>query len=97
MPARLLRIVPFQKMPVIWQYRWSDFFSAAYRTDEMKEQLEFKWFRRVGSLRISGSRQRRNRCRWWFEQLRRAVEQAPNSDRASPCVNDRERPPFQNN
>jgi len=65
-------------MPVIWQDRWSDFLAAAHRTDEMKEQLEFKWFRRVGNLRISGSRQRRNRCRWWFEQMWRAVEQAPN-------------------
>jgi hypothetical protein len=43
----------------------------------MREQLEFKWNGRKACRRTSLGQRRRNRTRWWFEQMRHAVEQAP--------------------
>jgi hypothetical protein len=62
----------------------------------MKEQLEFKWPGRNGS-RSSTSQRRRNRCRWWFEQMRHAVEEAPHRKDSWDCATGEKRQAFENN
>jgi hypothetical protein len=44
----------------------------------MIEQLKFRWDECRKRRAISNSNQQRTRRRWWFEQMRCIVDQAPN-------------------
>jgi hypothetical protein len=63
----------------------------------MREQLEFKWNGRKACRRVSGSHRRRNRGRWWFEQMRQLVEQAPDGGEPDCRVTAEKQSLFQNN
>lgn len=43
----------------------------------MREELEFHWPGRQPCRGLSTSQQRRNRRRWWLEQMRYAVDSTP--------------------
>ena len=95
--TRILRVDEAQETRGIGQHQWSGWRRRDYANYGVKEQLEFKWNGRKRDLRVWSSRQRHNRCRWWFEQMRRTVDEAPEGADSFHCAKEAERPLFQNN
>jgi hypothetical protein len=64
----------------------------------MREQLEMTWNGRQPCKRMWKSRRRRLRTHWWFEQMRRTVDEATDWKQTAPFEPHGEDPhTFQNN